>query len=186
MRIPLQFCGKRRKIEKHIAQDVYQIEHHRRNPTNSRHKQNYNATFYQFSPHNNFVHDERGFSHFLLGEASTFLKSTTSPITGRISITDPRVLLSRNVTKIDYSLSSSSAKESGPVKVTMENGECVEAEHVLVTFSLGVLQAGVVEFVPALPDVSFFNLLVWYFVYVHMCVEYADVGNLVGSGKQKR
>ena len=108
-------------------------------------KQNYNTTFYQFSERNNFVHDQRGFSHFLISEASTFLKSKTLS-TGQKEITDPRVLLSKKVTKIDYS-------STDHVTVYPDKGECVEAEHALVTFSLGVLQGDVVDFVPALPDV---------------------------------
>ncbi|ROV97384.1 hypothetical protein VMCG_06919 [Cytospora schulzeri] len=93
-----------------------------------------NLTFNQFGEDNNYAFDERGFNAWLVGEASTFLD---------LSNDDPRLRLNTTVSSIDYS-------DSG-VTVHMSNGECVSAEQAICTFSLGVLQNDVVEFVPQLP-----------------------------------
>ncbi|CAK7566710.1 MAG: polyamine oxidase1, flavin-containing amine oxidoreductase [Sporothrix epigloea] len=91
-----------------------------------------NLTFNQYSDANNYVWDQRGFNAYLYGEASTFLAHN-----------DPRLLLSTTVSNISYS-------DSG-VTVTFEDGGCVEAEHAICTFSVGVLQNDVVSFDPPLP-----------------------------------
>jgi len=93
----------------------------------------YNLTFYQFSDENNFVIDQRGFNTWLKGVASTFLKPN-----------DTRLLLNTIVTDVDYS--------SLGVKVTMEDGSCIEADYAICTFALGVLQNNAVNFSPAFPD----------------------------------
>lgn len=91
-----------------------------------------NLTFNQFSDENNYVWDQRGLNHFLYGEASTFLVDNNC-----------RLLLSTTVTNITYSNTG--------VTVTFEDGDCIEAEHAICTFSLGVLQNDVVDFEPPLP-----------------------------------
>ncbi|KAI1460550.1 putative flavin-containing polyamine oxidase [Annulohypoxylon moriforme] len=92
----------------------------------------YNLTFYQFSDENNFVWDQRGFNTWVIGEAYEFLKEN-----------DPRLLLETVVKTISY----------GPegVIVQLEDGGCIEAQHAIATFSVGVLQNEVVEFDPPLP-----------------------------------
>ncbi|KAK6949941.1 hypothetical protein Daesc_008264 [Daldinia eschscholtzii] len=92
----------------------------------------YNLTYYQFSDENNFVWDQRGFNTFVIGEAHEFLEED-----------DPRLLLETTVTKILY----------GPdgVIVQLQDGGCIEAQHAIATFSVGVLQNDVVEFDPPLP-----------------------------------
>ncbi|KAI1096616.1 putative flavin-containing polyamine oxidase [Rostrohypoxylon terebratum] len=92
----------------------------------------YNLTFYQFSDENNFVWDQRGFNTWLIGEAYEFLKEN-----------DPRLLLETVVKTISY----------GPegVIVQLEDGGCIEAQHAITTFSVGVLQNDVIEFDPPLP-----------------------------------
>ncbi|KAI1477874.1 amine oxidase [Daldinia eschscholtzii] len=92
----------------------------------------YNLTYYQFSDENNFVWDQRGFNTFVIGEAHEFLEEN-----------DPRLLLETTVTKISY----------GPegVIVQLQDGGCIEAQHAIATFSVGVLQNEVVEFDPPLP-----------------------------------
>ncbi|KAI1102605.1 putative flavin-containing polyamine oxidase [Jackrogersella minutella] len=92
----------------------------------------YNLTYYQFSDANNFVWDQRGFNTMLIGEANEFLKPN-----------DPRLLLNTIVKSIAY----------GPqgVTVQLDGGGCIEAQHAITTFSLGVLQREVVEFDPPLP-----------------------------------
>ncbi|CAM1510744.1 Fc.00g082570.m01.CDS01 [Cosmosporella sp. VM-42] len=91
-----------------------------------------NVTFNQFSDENNFVWDQRGFNAFVIGEANEFLTEN-----------DPRLLLETIVTKIRYS--------NEGVVVQLHNGDCIEAEHSICTFSLGVLQNEVVAFKPRLP-----------------------------------
>lgn len=91
-----------------------------------------NLTFNQFSDENNFVTDQRGFNTFVIGEANEFLTAD-----------DTRLLLERVVTGVTYS-------ESG-VAVQLDKDECIEAEHAICTFSLGVLQNEAVEFDPPLP-----------------------------------
>ncbi|KAF2014068.1 amine oxidase, partial [Aaosphaeria arxii CBS 175.79] len=91
-----------------------------------------NLTFNQFSDENNLVWDQRGFNAFVIGEASEFLTQN-----------DSRLLLNTTVTKIEYSDSD--------VIVRLENDDCIQAEHAIVTFSVGVLQSEIVEFAPALP-----------------------------------
>ncbi|KAI3392858.1 hypothetical protein diail_5033 [Diaporthe ilicicola] len=91
-----------------------------------------NLTFNQFSDENNFVTDQDGFNKFVIGEANEFLTAS-----------DTRLLLERVVTGVTYS-------ETG-VTVQLDEDECIEAEHAICTFSLGVLQNEVVEFDPALP-----------------------------------
>ncbi|KAI2631060.1 putative flavin-containing polyamine oxidase [Hypoxylon sp. NC1633] len=92
----------------------------------------YNLTFYQFSDENNFVWDQRGFNAWVIGEAHEFLGEN-----------DPRLLLETVVTGVAY----------GPegVVVQLGVGGCIEAQHAIATFSLGVLQNEVVEFDPPLP-----------------------------------
>ncbi|KAK3696293.1 hypothetical protein LTR37_018029 [Vermiconidia calcicola] len=94
---------------------------------------NYNSTFYQYSERNNFVFDERGFSAFISGEASTFLEDK-----------DPRLMLNTIVTDIEYS-------DTG-VTVHNKDGSCVEADYVICTFSIGVLQRDRINFQPKLPE----------------------------------
>lgn len=91
-----------------------------------------NLTFNQFSDENNFVTDQQGFNKFVVGEANEFLTAG-----------DKRLLLERVVTSVAYSKDS--------VTVQLDGDECIEAEHAICTFSLGVLQNDVVEFDPPLP-----------------------------------
>jgi polyamine oxidase len=82
---------------------------------------------------NSYVYDSRGFNTIIQGEASTFLKPD-----------DNRLLLKTNVTSINYSAPDS-------VTVTMSDGSCITASYAICTFSLGVLQNGVVNFTPPFP-----------------------------------
>jgi polyamine oxidase len=95
--------------------------------------QNYNRSFHRFSNANNYVFDSRGYNAIIQGEASTFLKPD-----------DGRLLLNTNVTEIDYSSPDS-------VTITMSDGSCITASYAICTFSLGVLQNSVVDFVPPFP-----------------------------------
>ncbi|KAI1393355.1 putative flavin-containing polyamine oxidase [Hypoxylon trugodes] len=93
---------------------------------------NYNATFNQFGEDNNFAWDQRGFNRYIIGEADEFLEEH-----------DPRLFLGTIVKKISYSPSG--------IVVYLDDGGCVEAQHAISTFSVGVLQNDVVEFDPPLP-----------------------------------
>ena len=92
-----------------------------------------NVTFDIFGDSNNYAWDQRGFNTFIRGEASEFLKPN-----------DPRLMLETTVSTIKYS-------EEG-VTVEFDDGGCIEAEHAVCTFSLGVLQNDVVNFEPTLPS----------------------------------
>lgn len=93
-----------------------------------------NFTFLQFSDENEFIIDQRGHNTWIKGEASEFLQAS-----------DDRLLLNSIVQTIEYS--------STGVKVTLANGDCIEADYAVCTFSLGVLQQDdAVTFEPALPE----------------------------------
>jgi polyamine oxidase len=97
---------------------------------------NYNYTFVDWSVDNMFVTDQRGFKTILDNEAATFL----SPY---------QVLVNTTVDKIAYN-------ETG-VTISAVNsngtGYTIEAEFVIVTFSVGVLQHDAnALFTPPLPD----------------------------------
>lgn len=77
--------------------------------------------------------DSRGYNTIIQGEASTFLEPD-----------DNRLLLNTNVTDIDYS-------DRNSVTITMRDGSCIAASYAICTFSLGVLQNGIVNFMPPFP-----------------------------------
>ena len=77
--------------------------------------------------------DERGFNAFLMGEASTFLKSN-----------DSRLLLNTIVNNISYTDNS--------VTVYNKDGSCIDADYAICTFSPGVLQNEMITFSPELPS----------------------------------
>lgn len=92
-----------------------------------------NLTFNQFGDNDNFITDQRGFSTWLAGEASTFLAPN-----------DTRLLLDTTVAGVAYS-------DAGVTVTFADGGGCVEARYAICTFALGVLQNEVVAFEPALP-----------------------------------
>ena len=75
--------------------------------------------------------DQRGFKHFIQAEAADFLQPD-------------QYMLNSTVKTISYS--------SNGVNVTLTSGEVFEADYVLCTFSLGVLQHDDVAFEPPLPE----------------------------------
>jgi polyamine oxidase len=93
----------------------------------------HNFTFRQFSSENRFVTDQRGHNAWIKGEASEFLL-------------DEQLLLNTVVTKI-----SQESATHPSVRIDTHDGGCIEAEHAICTFSLGVLQHDDVAFEPALP-----------------------------------
>ncbi|TDZ47236.1 Polyamine oxidase [Colletotrichum trifolii] len=93
---------------------------------------NYNTSFYRWSELNNFVRDPEGFSKFVKKEAKTSMLRD-----------DPRLMLNTMVTNISYF--------PGGVQVHNHDGSCIEADHAVCTFSLGVMQHETVNFEPQLP-----------------------------------
>ncbi|KAJ4363945.1 hypothetical protein N0V83_009398 [Neocucurbitaria cava] len=93
----------------------------------------YNLTYYAFSELSYFSVDQRGFNTWIKGEAAKFLEAN-----------DTRLHFNTVVTDIEYS-------DSG-VKITNEDGSCVEADYAINTVSLGVLQNDAIAFEPELPD----------------------------------
>lgn len=92
-----------------------------------------NATFNYFSLDNHFVYDQRGFATIIREQAKTFLSEN-----------DPRLRLNTEVTGVDYTKDS--------VTVHTKDGSCIHADYAILTFSLGVLQRGGLQFNPPLPD----------------------------------
>jgi polyamine oxidase len=92
-----------------------------------------NATFNYFSEENLFVYDQRGFGTIIRDQAKTFLSED-----------DSRLRLNTEVTGVDYNKDS--------VTVHNRDGSCVDADYAIMTFSVGVLQRGGLEFNPPLPD----------------------------------
>ena len=84
-----------------------------------------------FGGENRMSIDQRGFKHFIQAEAADFLQPN-------------QYMLNSTVKTISYS--------SNGVNVTLTSGEVLEADYVLCTFSLGVLQHDDVAFEPPLPE----------------------------------
>ena len=92
--------------------------------------------------------DQRGFKTTIQDEAAEFL-------------TPEQTMLNATVNTISYS-------DSG-VKVSLTDGTMLEANYVLVTFSVGVLQNDDVNFDPVLPDwkqesIQSINMVKYWFV----------------------
>ncbi|KAI7894864.1 uncharacterized protein EV154DRAFT_497249 [Mucor mucedo] len=82
---------------------------------------------------NEFVVDNRGFNHIIKEESKIFL-----------DLDDPRLMLNTLVTKVIYN--------DHNVTVFTANGDTIEAEYAICTFSLGVLQSDAVTFEPTFPE----------------------------------
>ncbi|CAO3694392.1 unnamed protein product [Rhizopus stolonifer] len=83
---------------------------------------------------NEFVVDERGFNYIFKKEADALFSAKN----------DSRLMLSTLVNKVIYSADN--------VTVMTENGDVIEADYAICTFSLGVLQSNLVQFSPAFPE----------------------------------
>ena len=80
-----------------------------------------------------FVTDPRGYVHIVQCLADMFLKPE-----------DSRLQLNTTVTEVKWN-------ENG-VYVTSDSGDVYSADYALVTFSIGVLKSGLVQFTPQLPN----------------------------------
>ncbi|XP_026409866.1 polyamine oxidase-like [Papaver somniferum] len=85
-----------------------------------------------------FVADSRGYESVVHYVANQFLTTDKAG-----DITDPRLVLNKAVTKIQYSKSG--------VVVKTEDGSVYKAKYVMVSASIGVLQTNLIDFVPDLP-----------------------------------
>ncbi|KAI3873412.1 hypothetical protein MKW98_008064 [Papaver atlanticum] len=95
-------------------------------------------TFTDFGEDYYFVADSRGYESVVHYVAKQFLTTDKDG-----DITDPRLVLNKAVTKIQYSKSG--------VMVKTEDGSVYKAEYVMVSASIGVLQTNLIDFVPDLP-----------------------------------
>ncbi|KAJ0982225.1 hypothetical protein J5N97_010480 [Dioscorea zingiberensis] len=96
------------------------------------------ATFNNFGDDVYFVADQRGYSSVVDHLAHQFLKTDKEG-----KIVDPRLMLNKVVRHISYSGSG--------VTVMTEDGKKYEADYVMVSVSVGVLQTHLIRFKPDLP-----------------------------------
>ncbi|XP_052150609.1 LOW QUALITY PROTEIN: polyamine oxidase 1-like [Oryza glaberrima] len=95
-------------------------------------------TFSDFGDDVYFVADQRGYEsvvHYLAGQ---YLNTDDSG-----NVADPRLQLNKVVREISYS--------SSGVTVKTEDGSVYQADYVMVSASLGVLQSDLIQFKPQLP-----------------------------------
>ncbi|CAM0914139.1 unnamed protein product [Alopecurus aequalis] len=97
-------------------------------------------TFDDFGDDVYFVADPRGYESVVYHVAGQYLR--TDPKTG--AIVDPRVRLNTVVRDIVYS--------SSGVTVQTEDGKVYQADYVVISASLGVLQTDLIRFKPQLPS----------------------------------
>ncbi|KAI3911779.1 hypothetical protein MKW92_028109 [Papaver armeniacum] len=95
-------------------------------------------TFTDFGDDYYFIADSRGYESVVHYVAKQFLTTNEAG-----DIVDPRLVLNKAVTEIQYSKSG--------VIVKAEDGSVYEAEYVMVSASIGVLQTTLIDFVPDLP-----------------------------------
>ncbi|XP_039117607.1 LOW QUALITY PROTEIN: polyamine oxidase 1-like [Dioscorea cayenensis subsp. rotundata] len=96
------------------------------------------ATFSNFGEDIYFVADQRGYGSVVEHLAHQFLKTDKKG-----NIVDPRFMLNKVVREISYSKSG--------VTVMTEDGKKYEADYVMVSVSIGVLQTHLIKFKPDLP-----------------------------------
>jgi polyamine oxidase len=105
-----------------------------------------NSTENYFSPDNQFITDSRGYSTILQDLAQGFLE-----VDDDTTLNDTRLLLEHRVTKID---TSDNSKVTVYTNATGETN-CIEAQQIITTFSVGVLQhrgPNALTFNPPLPS----------------------------------
>ncbi|CAN6443244.1 unnamed protein product [Victoria cruziana] len=90
-----------------------------------------------YGPLERFVADERGYEQLVHSLAGKFLKS----VAGRL--TDGRLILRKVVREIQY--------RDDSVHVLVEDGSSYNADYVILSVSLGVLQSKLIRFKPELP-----------------------------------
>ncbi|GAB2289026.1 polyamine oxidase1, flavin-containing amine oxidoreductase [Dionaea muscipula] len=95
------------------------------------------STYTEYGEQEFLVADERGYEHLLYKMAETFL------LTSEGEISDNRLQLNKVVREVQHSRNS--------VKVATEDGCTYEANYLILSVSIGVLQSNLIEFRPSLP-----------------------------------
>lgn len=98
-------------------------------------------TFVDFGDRDDFVVDKRGYKHIFEKEAEE----------AGFGYGSSKLQLGKTVTKITWANNDYSSLDA-PLTVETSDGSIYEADYVVTTFSLGVLQSNDVEFIPRLPD----------------------------------
>ncbi|KAL8028588.1 hypothetical protein ABFX02_14G170400 [Erythranthe guttata] len=95
------------------------------------------STFVDFGEKEFLVADERGYEHFLYKMAESFLSSSYG------KITDSRLKLNQIIRELHHSRNG--------IIVKTEDGCIYEADYVVLSVSIGVLQSQLISFSPPLP-----------------------------------
>ncbi|CAA0808916.1 Polyamine oxidase 1 [Striga hermonthica] len=95
------------------------------------------STYVDFGEREFLVADERGYEHLLYKMAETFLATSHG------QITDTRLKLNQVVRELQHSRNG--------VTVKTEDGSVYEANYVILSVSIGVLQSHLISFSPPLP-----------------------------------
>ncbi|XP_057522016.1 polyamine oxidase 1 isoform X3 [Amaranthus tricolor] len=98
------------------------------------------STYVDFGEREYLVADERGYDHLLYEMAGSFL------LTSDNEILDNRLKLDKVVREIQYSRSG--------VTVKTEDGSIYEANYLILSVSIGVLQSDLISFRPPLPHMD--------------------------------
>ncbi|KAJ4795755.1 Polyamine oxidase [Rhynchospora pubera] len=127
------------------------------------------ATFANFGEDVYFVADQRGYQSVVYYVAKQFLKSDK---TG--AITDSRLMLNKVVREIRYSARG--------VTVATEDGSVYNADYVMVSASIGVLQTKLIKFTPDLPKWKIlamyeFDMAVYTKIFVKFPTKFWPEGN---------
>ncbi|KAJ4819580.1 Polyamine oxidase [Rhynchospora pubera] len=127
------------------------------------------ATFANFGEDVYFVADQRGYQSVVYYVAKQFLKSDK---TG--AITDSRLMLNKVVREIRYSAQG--------VTVVTEDGSVYNADYVMVSASIGVLQTKLIKFTPDLPKWKIlamyeFDMAVYTKIFVKFPTKFWPEGN---------
>ncbi|EYU43000.1 hypothetical protein ABFS82_14G167800 [Erythranthe guttata] len=95
------------------------------------------STFVDFGEKEFLVADERGYEHFLYKMAESFLSSSYG------KITDSRLKLNQIIRELHHSRNG--------ITVKTEDGCIYEADYIILSVSIGVLQSQLISFSPPLP-----------------------------------
>jgi len=107
------------------------------------------TTFEQYGPDYLFIDDPKGYQGVIEGLASEFLDIDDLENEDRITMNSP-------IATVEY--------DGDGVTVVLRNGTEYTADYGVATFSIGVLQSDVVDFVPELPSWKRENIQAFYYV----------------------
>ncbi|KAJ3059149.1 hypothetical protein HK102_010121, partial [Quaeritorhiza haematococci] len=151
-------------------------------------------TYKKFGDDQAFIADPRGFKYILEQELeSAFQKAGTTtkqpPPSSSSSSSLPQLILDTTVSSITYA--SPTNQDLGHVLVHTDDGRVYQADYVVTTFSLGVLQHGDVEFNPPLPSwkvesLHRFHLSVYTKIFLNFPNQFWDDEEFVYYGDDRR